>query len=124
MSSSHYVLLLFVASFFLFLASSCVQILLKAKCFFSIGFFLLHLPHFLQHGSIQSVVCPKWSLFEVQHHCGINSQPWKKPLEITFTARGSLNDKIPAAPSVGPNYGYKCNVWGKKIKCFASSFCS
>ena len=47
---------------------------------FSFGFFLL--LHFLHHGSIASVVCPIWSLFDVQHYCGINLQPWKKAKEI------------------------------------------
>ena len=40
---------------------------------------------FFVGASIQSVVCPVWSLFEVQHYCRINSQPWKKAVEIRST---------------------------------------
>ena len=43
----------------------------------SFFFLLLHFPH---HGSILSVVCPMWFLFEVKHYSGINSQPWIKKL--------------------------------------------
>ena len=52
--------------------------------------FLL-LLHILRHYSIQSVVCPVWSLFEMWYYSGISSQPWKKSFRNQHvTVRGGL----------------------------------
>ena len=74
------------------------------KCFFLLVFFLsfLLLLHFLHQGSIQLVVCPVWSFFEVQLYCGINISHWKCR-DSLVTARGYFYEKILAGPSVGEN---------------------
>ena len=56
--------------------------------FFSLTLFLLN---FLHYDSIQSVVRLVWSLFEVQHYCGINSQPWKKAFEINLSLQEEIS---------------------------------
>ena len=55
-------------------------------------FFLIHL-NFLPHASIQSVVCLMRSLFEAQHYCGINSQQWKKAIEINLSLQEEISMK-------------------------------
>ena len=65
-----------------------------AEVFFllAIFFFFLLLLH---HGSIQLVVCPMRSRFEVPHYSGINSQPQKKIYRDPFVcARGDLYEKL------------------------------
>ena len=47
-------------------------------------FFLLLLLYFLRHGSIQSVVGPVWSPFEMQHCMGSTSINGKKNLRDLF----------------------------------------
>ena len=65
-----------------------------AVVFLLASFFLfLLLLHFLHHGSIQSVVCPVCYLFEVQHYPGINSQPWKKVIEINLSLQEEISMK-------------------------------
>ena len=44
-----------------------------------------------------------WFLFEVQHYCGINSDAWKKAVEINF----SLREEIPKKKS------QQCHLWNK-----------
>ena len=77
-------------------------------------FFCWLLLHFLHHGSIQSVGVLVWSLIEVQHYWGINSQPWNKSYrDQLVTGRGDLC----VGPSVGQNHRYKCIIWGKIKLC-------
>ena len=71
---------------------------------FSVSFFFLFLLiHFLLHGFIQTVVCPLWFLFEVQHYSGTIPAMEKSYRDQLVTARGDLYGKILAAPTVGKN---------------------
>ena len=52
---------------------------------------------FLVFTMVQSVMCPMWSLFEVQHYSGINSQPWKKAArEINLSLQEMICMKNPS----------------------------